>query len=541
MTSAADPAATTRPVHTPTIWVSSAAVLVAQMSLTVLAPLNDSIQQIYGASGSQLTWLTAAVFTPTALFELNFGVLGDIFGRKKLMQLGLGVVALGTVVAMLSALPPSLVVLAIGLVLLGLGAAILLPSTLASAAEYSPDAVSRAVALSRWALAISLGAAVSPLLSALMAQAFGFGLAFVPILVVAIVAFILVTALARESRSAHKRVLDWPGQILIVVGLLGLIFAVIHGSEAGYGDPAVLIGFAVAIVALVGFVWVELRSSNPMFQVRLLKIPAFAAAAVAGLLGMLSFMGTAYAVAIKLGPIAHAAPLMVAIPFVLIQLVPLVLAKWLPGLIHRVSPRTLLVGGLVVLAGGQVWLAALADGTTDLLSLAVPILLLGVGFIVMFTSLTAAAVNSVGHEHIGMASGATSLVRETGQTLGPAVVGAIAIGTAAAATANGINSGGVPPEVAGAANEVLNAGGPLAVANAPLPAPIHDVVAPIATRALESGFDLALLTMAGLAVVAALVVLVVMRHSPASAPLPETDGLEADDAVEDTTGEHAAS
>lgn len=497
-------------VHAPTIWTAAAAVFVAQMCLTALAPLNDTIQITFGASATQLTWLTAAVFIPTALLELNFGVLGDIFGRKRLTLIGLVAVVVGAVVGFLST---TIVVLAIGLVLLGLGAAILLPSTLASAAEYSPDDESRAHALSRWAIAISLGAAVSPLASALMVQQFGLGSAFLPILVAAVVAFVLVARFARESRSEHKRVLDWPGQISVVIGLLALIFGVIQGSEMGYGSPEVIIAFAVAVAALVAFGWIELRSANPMFQVRLLKIPAFAAAAAAGLLGMLGFMGTAYSVAIKLGPIAHAAPLMVALPFVLIQLVPLALAGWLPKLVHRVSPRTLLVTGLLLLAVGQGWLALLADGTTDLLSLAVPILLLGIGFIVMFTSLTAAAVNSVSREHIGMASGATSLVRETGQTLGPAVVAAIAIGTASTATAQQLNSGELPAEVAGAANEVFAAGGPLAVANAPLPDAIREVVAPIATAALERGFDLGLLTMAGLSVVSALIVLIVMRSS----------------------------
>lgn len=530
--SPADPQTRTHMVHTPTIWASSAAVFVAQLCLTVLAPLNDTIQATYGASASQLTWLTAAVFTPTALLELNFGVLGDVFGRKKLIQLGLGVVAAGTVVGFFA---HSLIVLAAALVLLGLGAAILLPSTLASAAEYSPDAESRAHALTRWAIAISLGAAVSPLLSAIMVQQFGLAYAFLPILTAAVLAFVLVTRFARESRSVHKRVLDWRGQITVIVGLLALIFAVIHGSEAGYGSAEVIGAFVVAALALGLFGWLEFRSDNPMFQVRLLTIPAFAAAAAAGLLGMLSFMGTAYAVAIKLGPIAHAAPLMVALPFVLIQLVPLALAPWLPKLIHRISPRTLLVGGLLLLAVGQVWLAMLADGTTDLLSLAAPILLLGVGFIVMFTSLTAAAVNSVSHEHIGMASGATSLVRETGQTLGPAVVAAIAIGTASSATAQQLNAGTLPAAAVGAAKEVFAAGGPLAVANAPLPAPIRQLVAPIATAALEHGFDLGLLTMAGLSVLSALIVLVVMRNRKAEpAPGSESDlGAHAEQAQPD--------
>ena len=495
--------------HRPTIWAAAGAVMIAQMCLTVLAPLNATIQAQFGASAGQLTWLAAAVFAPTAILELSFGVLGDLFGRKRLMIIGLSFVITGSLLATLAW---SLPALAVALVLQGLGAAVLLPSTLASAAEFSPAPADRATALSRWALAISLGAALSPLLAGVMAQTRGLHAAFLPILIGSVLALIGVIRWARDSRSPQRRSLDWPGQILIMVGLLAFIFAVIHGAEAGFDRPVVIAALLVALVALPLFVVVELRSANPMFQVRLLKIPAFTAAAAAGLLGMLGFLGTAYAMAIKLGPIAQAAPLTVALPFVLIQLVPLAVARWLPRLLQRVSPRILLVAGLVTLAVGQVWLAALPDQTTALLPMAPPILLLGVGFIVMFTSLTAAAINSVSHDQIGMASGATSLVRETGQTLGAAVVAAIALGKASSLLSADLASSGLPAEGLAAAEQVLSAGGPLALATAALPESVRSVVAPLAINALERGFDLGLLAMAGCSLLAALIVLVVMRR-----------------------------
>lgn len=511
--------------HRPTIWAASLAVLVAQMSLTILAPLNEIIARDFGATASQLTWLTAAVFAPTALFELNFGVLGDIFGRKKLMVGGLAVVAAGVATGLFA---NNLVLISIAMALLGLGAAVLLPSTLASVAEFSPEEKERAHALSRWALAISLGAAISPLLSGIMAQQFGFGAAYLPILMVSVIALSVVSGMARESRSAEKRSMDWPGQILIVVGLLAFIFAIIQGVDAGFGSPLVIGAFIVAAIALPLFVLIELRSPNPMFQVRLLRIPAFAAASVAGVFGMLGFMGTAYALAIKLGPIAHAEPLMIALPFVLVQLVPLAIAKWLPSLVHKVSPRILLAAGLLVLAIGQAWFALLPDRVTELAPLAGPILLLGVGFIVMFTSLTAAAINSVEHRYIGMASGATSLVRETGQTLGSVVVAAIALTTAASLVQERIATAGLPPEAMAVVDEVNRAGGPLALANAPLPEPIGGVVGPLATAALEQGFDLGLYAMAACSVFAALVVLVVMRGGAAAKPITESEDATLD-------------
>ncbi|MBO0842357.1 MAG: MFS transporter [Nocardioides sp.] len=512
------------------IIAASFGALVAQMCLTVMAPLLGLFQSDLGASAANLTWLNAAMFAPTAILELNFGVLGDLFGRRRLIIGGQAVCAVGAVVGIFA---DSVSALAIGMVLLGLGAAALLPSTLATIAALSRTGAERSKAIATWAMAIAIASALSPLLAGILAEKVGLHAAFSGILVLAIIGAGISFVLLPDTSSPAGRTLDWRGQLLCGVGLLAFIYAIIQGAESGWGATDVVVAYVIAAVAIVAFVVAELRHRAPMFQVRLLKNPAFRAAALTGLFGMLSFLGTVYVMVVKLGPVNHQGPIILAMPFVILQIVPICLGPWLGRLLHHVSPRTLLVIGLVLMAAGELWYAALGVDQFGLGAIAGPVLLIGVGFIFMFSSVTAAAVNSVPSEMLGMASGATSLVRETGQTLGAAVISAIAMTHASSLVATKLHGLTLPPQAAAAVNGAAKEGGPLALVNAPFPKPVAEQVVPMARAALESGFDIGVITMAALALVAAVVVAATMRGAAARplTGLEETEAEEPLDAV----------
>jgi len=510
------------------ILAASLGALVAQMCLTGQAPLLGLFQDELGASATNLTWLTAAIFVPTAVLELNFGVLGDMFGRRRLI---IGGQLVCTVALVLFYFANSVGMVAVVSVVLGLGAAALLPSTLATVAALSPTPAERAKAIARWALAIALASALSPFCAGLLGEKVGLHAAWTVTLVLAVVGAVFSFVAIPDTSAPEGRTLDWCGQLLCGVGLLAFIYAIIQGADQGWGSTSVVVCYVVAVVALAAFVIAELKHGAPMFQVRLLKIPAFRAAALAGLVGMLSFIGFAYSMSVKLGPINHKGPLSLGLPFVVMQIIPLAVGPFLGRILHRVSPRTLLVIGLVVMAAGELWYTRLGAYTYGLGALTGPIVLVGIGFLMMFSSVTAAAVNSVPQEAIGMASGATSLVRETGQTLGAAVVGAIALTRASSLITSGVAGAHLPPQAVGMVEGINQAAGGLAVVNATaapgFPAPIGQVVNPIAHQALDSGFDLGITVLACLSLGAALVVAVTMRGA-AARPVA---GL--DEAVED--------
>lgn len=319
------------------------------------------------------------------------------------------------------------------------------------------------------------------------------------------------------------------------MSLLALLYAVIEGANDGYTSAHIVLAFAIALTAFVGFLVAERKSRTPMLRLELFRSPAFAAAAAIGLLAMFGFIGTAYALSIKLETVYHLSPLQAALPFALIQAVPLLLTPVLPKLLQRVHPRVLLVGGLLALAAGEIWMALLAGDTTDLASMAGPILLLGVGFITMFSALTAVAVGTVDIRHAGMASAVTSLVRETGQALGPAIVSAVALGTATSALATKLGTAELPAQAKGVASAVNADGGAIAVANADL-GELSRTLVPLARQALEEGLDLGLYVCAGASLVAGLIaVLALRRGAAAAAPV----GLDREEAG-DTSVEHEA-
>ncbi|MDH6219610.1 MFS transporter [Streptomyces pseudovenezuelae] len=500
------------PLSRGTLMAVCLAICVAQIGIPLASPLIGEIQRDLGASATALAWIPAAFILPTAILELNFGVLGDLFGRKRLLVLGGLLITAGCLVV---ATATSMTQLIAGQVIAGLGAAAIFPTSLAVIVAGTREAVGRARALSYWALSLAFGAMIAPLISGFIAEHAHWGWAFVPLAVLGLVtAAVSRRWLVDSPRATAGRGLDGPGQLTIAVSLLALLYAVIEGASDGYSEPHIVLAFALSAASFIAFVAVERRSRAPMLRLDLFKTPAFAAAAAIGLLALFGFIGTAYALSIKLESVNHVSPLQAALPLALIQAVPLLLTPFLPKLLHHVHPRTLLVGGLLSLAAGELWMALLPGDATSLASMTGPILLMGVGFITMFSSLTAVAVGTVDIHYAGMASAVTSLVRETGQALGPAVMSAVALGTASGALADKLASSGLPPRALGVANAVNAEGGALAAANADLGS-LSRTVAPLARQALESGLDLGMYICAGAALAGAVIAAVALRHSGA--------------------------
>lgn len=494
-------------LSTRTLVACCVAVAIAQMCITIPTPINGAIQAEFGASGPQVAWVTTLFLLPTAILELNFGVIGDLFGRKRLLVGGGLVLALGELVNVLA---PNIAFLWIGQVLAGIGAAAIFPSSLAVLAAATPQTAARARALARWALSLSLASAIGPLMSGMIASAASFRYAFLPPVLIGLLAAALCHFLVTDSRAPAGRSLDWPGQIAIAVALTALLWAVNQGSAAGWGTAPVIIGFAVAAAFLVVFVLAELRARAPMMNLGLLRIASFAGSAGIALVGMLGFIGAAYDVSIRLGAVMHLSPLRAGMPFVILQLVPLLLAPLLSRMLSRSNARWMLLAGLLPLAAGQFWLAAIPITVTSLVAMIGPMLLLGVGFIFVITSLTAVAVNTVPLHLTGMASGATSLVREAGQALGPAVISAVVIGQAGSVLGGHLADAGLTGAQASAAAHVTATGGPLALVSADM-GPGTEKIHAAAQAAMEHGLSVGLVVCGCASLVGALITLIVVK------------------------------
>ncbi len=456
-----------------TLISAAIAVCLAQVALAIPAVLNGMFTKDLAPSSSQLTWITDAFLVPVCLLELTFGVLGDLFGRKRLLAGGALVLAAGEAIAVAtpgaaSATGTRVLVLWIGQIVAGVGAAALFPTSLAMVAAGTHTTRHRAGSVSIWAAALSLGGTVSSVLGGLVSTAHfgndpeaGWRWAFVVVLVLGLVSAVVTITAARDSAAPAGRSLDWPGQVTVAVALFALLFAVIQGPTTGWGSAQVAAGFAVAVVFAGLFVLAERRAAAPLLRLDLFGNRAFAVTAIVTVLGMFAFLGIAYATSIRLSAIQGFSPLKTSIAFLFLNGMALVLLPVTARLLEGYNPKWPLGAGCALMGAGAWWLAATPATNLSLAPVIIPFILAGAGFALAVSSVTAVAVNTVPNHLAGMASGATNMLRDFGFTLGPAIVGAVALSQAAARIASTL-AGSAPLRAAVAA---FNA------APAPVPAP----------------------------------------------------------------------
>lgn len=432
-----------------TLLAAAVGIFVCQLTMAVPAALNGLFQSDLGTTSAQLTWITVIFLLPITLLELSFGLLGDLFGRKRLLVGGAALLATGLLIAILSPGPGTatatrLAVQWTGQALAGIGAAAIIPTSLAVVAAGTYTAAERARGLTAWSVALVTGGLVAPVLGGWLAQYAwngdpdgGWKWAFVACLVAAVISALL-SLRADDSSAPAGRSLDLTGQVTIAVALLGLLVAVVQGPTSGWGSGLVVGGFIVAVVSLALFIVVELRSSSPLLQLRLFGHRPFAAAAVANLLGMFAYLGTGYAASIRLSAVQGFSALETSLAFVALNGMAVVLYPVIQKALAAVHPRFVLGAGLALTAIGDFWLMTVSIDDVSVVPLIIPLIIGGAGFALSVSSVAAVTVNTVPRTKIGMASGANSMIRDLGFVLAPTVLGAIALSQAASSIASSV-------------------------------------------------------------------------------------------------------
>ncbi|MFF8989203.1 MFS transporter [Streptomyces sp. NPDC014983] len=491
--------ATRTPGYAGTLAAACGAVFVAQVANALPASLNGLFQQDLHAHGSQLTWVTAAFMIAVVCFEFSFGVLGDLFGRRRLVVAGTVLVAAGSTAA---ALAPTVQVLWIGAALNGLGAGAMFPGSLTAITAVTRGTRERAHAVALWSGCLSAGAAVSPLLGGVFAKVGSWRGSFWVLVALALVSAVLTRALAAESRAPRGRRLDVPGQITFAAGLVLVLYGAVEGPESGWTALPVLLAFALGACFLAGFVVVELGAESPLFDLRLFRNRAFTVSSVVAVIGMLAFLGACFSTSMWPGPVQHQDPLRVAVPFLLLQGPAFPLIPVVSRLLHRVAASWLLTSGFVLMAIGCLLCARLDVDDPGLGAFVVPALLVGIGFALTVSSVTAVALNSVPPELAGMAGATTNMLRDLVFALGPVVVGAVALSNAGSAFTRNLSGAQLPAAQLAAARQIAGAGGPLAVSSV-LPGDPAAAAHGLALDALGSGFGTAFLVCGAAAAAAA--------------------------------------
>jgi MFS family permease len=478
-----------------TMAATCVAVFAAQYTNAMPGALNGTFQQVFHAAGTQLQWISAASMIPVVVFELSFGVLGDLWGRKKLLFVGTGLAVLGSVVI---ALAQTVQMMWVGQAIIGLGAGIMFPISLSLIAAVTPDLRSRSRSIAIWAGFLSIGAAVAPLVGGFSAEHGAWRAAYVVAAGIAVIAMLLTFRVA-ESSSPAGRVLDIPGQVTFALGLILVLFAIVQGSEVGWAKPEIVAGFVVGAVLLVAFVVIELKVPVPLLRLSLFTNRSFAIAAIVAAVGMFGYLTYCFSMSIWISAAQRQNPLTIGVLMVFVQGPAFVLIPFVSYLIRKVAPQLVLTVGFVLMSAGA-FLASRSD-INDLAwaKFILPSVLVGIGFAFTIGSITAVAINTVPLSYAGMASATTNMFRDLGFALGPVLGGAIGLSIAGSRFISSLGTSHLPASVVGAAEHIP----PLGAVSIP-----HFPAAGLALTALGHGFSTAFVVASTAALAAAVVTLV---------------------------------
>ncbi|WP_309619797.1 DHA2 family efflux MFS transporter permease subunit [Salinibacterium sp.] len=396
-----------------------------------LVVLDASIVNIALPSlGADLALDTAALSGVITAYVLPFGGLllfggrlADRFGHRRMFLIGvLGFVAASA----LAGLAISGEMLLTARALQGASAALLAPASLALLTQLFRTPGDRARALGIWGAVAGIGSAAGVLLGGVLTAAFGWSAVFFVNVPVGVIVLLVIPRLITRDPVGTRQRLDLPGAITVTTGLVALVAGFTQSAGLGFGHPLVIGLFAAAAVFLTAFVVIESRSSSPLVPLGIFRT----ASITAGNLAILALGGATVALFFALSVYMQAVLGYDALTAGLTQL-PLagslvLIAGVVPTMIARVGVRQTLVGSLVVLAAGLVWLSFAPSDATFVAHLLAPTIVIGIGLGGAFVAGTELAVTGVSDGQAGLASGLVNTSQQIGGAIGLAVLSTVA-------------------------------------------------------------------------------------------------------------------
>ena len=388
---------------------------------TVVNVALPSIQRDLGARLSELEWIVSGYALTFAAFLLTGGKLADLFGRRLIFVTGLAVFA-GSSLA--CALAPTAGFLVGARVVQGVGAAFMNPATLSIISAAFPPR-ERGMAIGIWVGVSATALAIGPLVGGLLTEHAGWSSIFyvnVPIGAAAIVASLLLIEETKDN--SHEQRLDLPGLLASGIGLFALTYALIEANTYGWTSARIVVAFAVAAVALVAFVALELRQRLPMLDLSLFRSATFTGVNTVLLLVSLAMFGVFFFVSLYMQDVLGYSAVQAGAAFLPMTILVVIVSPAAGKISDLVGSRWLLAIGMLVVAGQLMYLSRL--GVDESYWALLPAMLLGgIGMPAVMTPATAAGLSGVPVDKAGVGSAVLNSSRQVGGSLGIALIGAI--------------------------------------------------------------------------------------------------------------------
>jgi DHA2 family multidrug resistance protein-like MFS transporter len=403
--------------------ITASGLLLICVDMTVLYVALPSLTDALAATNSERLWILNAYPLMVAGLLPGFGTLGDRYGHRRLFTWGLAVFGLASLSA---AYATSAVLLIVSRAALGIGAAMMMPATLAIIRATFIEPRERSLALGLWAGVASAGMAGGPLVAGLLLTRFEWGAVF--LINVPVVALALAAALWTIPKRAAPGGPPWDitGSLQLLLALTALMFAIKEPAKQQWSAAHLLLALLVAAGCFTIYLRGQRRRTQPLLDFSLFQLPDFGGAFAAACLGTAGAVGLELVMSQYLQLVEHRAPLAAALVLLPLSIAGLLMAPLASRLLHRWSPPLVVCGGFT-LAALCIATLALLPGTAPHFDLLRLLLLAGVGVGIAVTVTFAAAtiMNAAPPERAGMAASIEEVGFELGGALGVAVFGSI--------------------------------------------------------------------------------------------------------------------
>jgi EmrB/QacA subfamily drug resistance transporter len=426
--------------------------LLIVMDNTIVNVALPTLQSELDASTTQLQWVVDAYILVFAGLLLTMGSLGDRFGRRGALAIGLAVMGTGSI---LSSFANSADQLIATRALMGVGGAMIMPATLSIITNVFTLRRERAQAIAIWSATAGAAVAIGPVTGGWLLEHFWWGSVFLVNVPVVVVALVLGQLFVPTSRDPAAPPVDVPGALLSIAGLVVLVWAIIEGP-GGWTDPEILGGFALAAVLIGAFVLWERRTRFPMLDVSFFRNPRFSAASGAIMLTFFAMFGSLFLLTQFLQSILGYTPLEAGIRLLPMAGVMMVISPVSAKLVERIGSKIVVATGLSVGAVGLITASRLTAGATypEVLS---ALVVLAAGLALVMPPATESIMGSLPLAKAGVGSAVNDTTRQVGGALGVAVLGSVMSSTYGPRVSDAISGFPVSSEQAAAIHDQIGA------------------------------------------------------------------------------------
>ncbi|MEU8909018.1 DHA2 family efflux MFS transporter permease subunit [Streptomyces mirabilis] len=407
------------------LFVIAAAQLMVVLDATITNIALPAIQTDLGVSDANLAWIVNSYALAFGGLLLLGGKAGDLFGRRKMFQVG---TAVFTLASLLGGLAPNESLLIGARVLQGVGAALAAPSALALITTTFPAGKSRNTAMGVYAAMGGVGATVGLLLGGTLTDLLDWRWVFFVNIPIGLAVLAGTRTLVEAER--HPGRLDVPGAITGTGGLIALVYGITRGGEHGWTDGVTLVSFAAAAVLLTAFLYLQARTVDPMMPLRLFKDRTRSGSYATMLFIGAGMFATFYFLTLYMQLILGYSPVRTGFAYLPFSFGMAMAAGISSKLVTHLAPRLIAGPGLLVAAVGMLWFATLEPDSSYTAHLMPAMFVTALGLGMSFVPMTLGAVSGVSHQDTGVASALLNTAQQIGGALGLAVLSTISTSAA---------------------------------------------------------------------------------------------------------------